>query len=542
MKRIRFIIILAYIFFGLNVWAQDDRAQGDENIYRPYLNKVSVDPEDPKGKITITWDMPADLQPTLNVDEFVIHWFKPATQTTSASYIDFATALGNRNSYEFYYDDYVSSYTGNDDHKMPDPRKTSVGFSVIAVQKSPYQTTLQSVLHSNMQVTNSYDSCKSEIKLVWYSYGGKNGGWLESTRPNKPFLKYEVRRILSDGSDEFVATTMESVRLDTTYIVRNIDDRGSYKFYIKALRSDGEAATSYATTRITNMPVMPSFITAESAQYNSEGFAEISFKIDPDAETHKYSFYGTRSDRFGWPKLKEYNIYGDTILTDIPPNGRIRGETYFYKLEAQHIYECRTTPPATSNWATALWLTLRQEDAVNLLRWDPYENWNEDEQSRYDIYRKIGDADSVLIASVFDPDQTAYDDDLTNVSIDGDVCYRIIATPKSFSPENMAISNRQCIIPESNIWIPDAFTPNVAGINKEFKPFFSYPPKDYMLYVYDLNGAKVFETKEIDAGWDGRLLNGKHASEGIYVYYLKYRTERGRSVEKKGTFTLIVLP
>jgi len=61
-----------------------------------------------------------------------------------------------------------------------------------------------------------------------------------------------------------------------------------------------------------------------------------------------------------------------------------------------------------------------------------------------------------------------------------------------------------------------------------------------MFIAYDRNGAKVFETKDVNAGWNGQLLNGKPANEGVYTYYLKFRTEMGRLIEKTGTFALLL--
>jgi len=524
MKSIRFIIILVYLCFGLDVWGQSGCGQQPET----YINKVSVDPE--SGRITISWDLLACQNPQ-DVEKFMLYWY---TTEPSPSYKPFATVSANDRSYVFDYDEMKLQYLTE---VVPDPCKTSVGFSVSAVLKGVISIPRYSFRNHNIQVTNSYDSCRSQITLNWYRYQG----WLENTPPYKPLVSYNLMRIPEGGSvneAELISTRGPN---DTTWTFK-VEDNKTYTYYIEA-RRDGETATSYVTTRTTDMPVAPSFITAESTQYNDDGFPEVSFKIDEDAEMHRYHFRGSERAGVSVDWLGTFDIYGDTILTDT----RIREKTYYYVLEAQHEYECRGAT-ATSNTATALWLSFKQEGLIDLLRWDPYQYWGEDDQReevQYDVYRQIGDEEPENIASISDPDPTAYDDDMTSVLITGDVCYWIIAKPKSYSPENTAISNRICVKPESNIFIPEAFTPNfagnVAGLNSEFKPFFSYPPKDYTLYLYDLNGAKVFETKDMEAGWNGRLLNGKPASEGVYVYYLIYRTERGRLVEKKGTFALILL-
>jgi len=512
MRSIRFIIILAFLCVGINAWAQNCGNQPEA-----YINKLSVDPI--TGRITITWDLLACQNPQ-DVEEFTLYWYKEVSSDPQQnSYMEFARRPAVERRWDFDYNDMKIPYPTEE---VPDPRKTTVGFSVGAVLKGGALIPKYSFRNHNVQVTNSYDSCKSQITVSWHRYRG----WSANTPPNKPLVSYSLMCI--GETDPVKVLTPD----DTTWTVK-VEDNKIYTYYIEA-RRDGESATSFATTRTTDMPVAPSFITAESTQYNNDGYAKVRFKIDPDAEMHRYHFRGSERAGVSVDWLGTFDIYKDTVLTDI----RIREKTYYYVLEAQHEYECRGNT-VTSNTATALWLSFKQEDAVNLLQWDAYVKW--DDEAQYDIYRQIGDANPIVIASISDPDPTAYDDNMANVLIDGDVCYWLVATSKSSSPQNTAISNKICIKPESNIFIPEAFTPNVAGINSEYKPFFSYPPKEYQLYLCDLNGAKVFETKDIDVGWDGRLLNGKPASEGVYVYYLIYRTERGRLVEKKGTFALVIL-
>ena len=539
MKAVRFFIpflfIAVYLFLGLNVQAQIYDVRPD----RPILNWVSVDPL--SGDVTIKWDMPSPQNPPSPVpDKFVLYWYKVITDPVTGNPITdpytgrpmttnhfFATVPGSEQSYTFNYDALPKT-----DPMMPDPRKTSVPFTIAAVQNATPEdiSSLRSYEHHNVQVNSKYDSCRSEIRLSWHRYQG----WLENTTPYKPLISYQVMRIPAGGG------TAESIKQlsdqDTSYIVPRVNDNEQYTFYIEAIRSDGVIATSYHTERVTNMPRPPSFITATGTEYNSDGLAEVSFKLDPLAETYSYEFFGSGRHEYSFVSLGAFSIHSkDTILTDI----QTREKTHYYKLEAWHV--CRNKYTATSNIATALRLTLKQESVDNLLYWDPYVDWNGD--ALYEIYRKIGDHPDEVIATITDPAATAYRDDLSGVYIDGDICYWVIAQPISpnFSDQSEhAISNYVCIKPESDIWIPQAFTPNVAGIDGEFKPFFSYPPQEYIFTAYDRNGAKVFETKDIDTGWNGRLINGKPASEGVYVYYLKYRTAMGRLIVKTGSFSLIL--
>ncbi len=518
MKSTRFLklclILLACLCCGLNMQAQQTTPD------RPILESVSVDPQ--TGYITITWDVitPPDPISPVSTDAFVIYWYETQPSTTN----HFIATIPNpaTRSYTFDYDTMVVRTP-----MMPDPRKTSVPFTVAAVHNTPYSISLRSYPDANVQVSNTYDSCRAEIRLDWYPYEG----WEINTRPYSPLVSYHVMRIPEGGGPDEEIKVLSAQ--DTYYVIPRVNENEKYTFYIKAERGDGMTVTSYKTTRETKMPIPPSYITAVGTQYNSSELAEISFKLDPASETYGYEFLGSSKPDYSFVSLGTFNIHGDTVLTDI----QTREKTYYYKLQAWHV--CKNKYTAISNIATALWLYLKQDDQVNSLQWDPYLDWSGD--ARYEVHRQIGANPDEVIATITDPSTTAYKDDLSGVKIDGDICYWITAVPVApNSPDQQAISNSVCIKPESEIFIPQAFTPNGDGQNDEYKTFFSYPPQEYVLYVYDRNGAKIFQTEDFNAGWDGRLKNGKPASEGVYVYYLKFRTARGRLIEKKGTFSLIL--
>jgi len=532
MKSIRFSILcfLACLSIGLYVQAQQPSEPTADD--RPFIDKLSVDPL--TGHITIEWGMPETHDPSrINPDKFVLYWREIAPGGTSNHAFD-TIHLPAGYIYTFDYDTMVIRFPD-----MPDPRKTSVPFTVVAVEGTEPDEirTLLSIPHYNIQVNNYYDSCRSEIRLNWYRYRI----WQANTEPKKPLKSYHVMRIDAvSGVHEEIKELSES---DTMYIVRPVSENDKYIFYIKAKRSDGAEVTGYHTYRETDMPLPPSFITAVGTEYNGDELAEVGFKLDSDAETHMYEFLGSSNPDYSFVSLGTYNIYGDTVLTDIQKRER----TYYYKLEAWHVCKNKyINTPDMANMATALWLSYKQDGPIYSLYWEPYSNWGGEAQ--YEIYRKISDHPEESIAIVADPATTEHKDDMSGVFIDGDVCYRLIAKPLSPNlpgQQEQAISNRVCIIPESDIFIPQAFTPNVAGINSEFKPFFSYPPKEYAneytFIVYDRTGPVLFEVRgNSDIGWDGRLKNGKLAGEGVYVYYIKFRTDKGRLVEKKGTFSLLL--
>ena len=78
------------------------------------------------------------------------------------------------------------------------------------------------------------------------------------------------------------------------------------------------------------------------------------------------------------------------------------------------------------------------------------------------------------------------------------------------------------LIDEYDLFIPNAFTPGIADdINTEFKPY-GYGISNFRMNIYTRWGERVFETDDIEIGWDGtHYLNGADCIIGIYVYYIE---------------------
>lgn len=97
-----------------------------------------------------------------------------------------------------------------------------------------------------------------------------------------------------------------------------------------------------------------------------------------------------------------------------------------------------------------------------------------------------------------------------------------------------------CIVPFTEIFGPNAFTPNNDGINDVFY-LSPYGVKDLKLQIYNRWGALVYETTDpsVDGGWDGTY-QGVDLAEGVYLYKLFYsglvKSEDG---VKKGTIHLL---
>lgn len=96
------------------------------------------------------------------------------------------------------------------------------------------------------------------------------------------------------------------------------------------------------------------------------------------------------------------------------------------------------------------------------------------------------------------------------------------------------------VMSESELIIPNAFTPNGDGLNDEFNilnPIF-YPI--FSFEIYNRWGQQVFATSDVTRGWDGTY-DGRDQEVGMYVWMVTYEkaNEPGKQYMMKGTVTLL---
>jgi gliding motility-associated-like protein len=89
---------------------------------------------------------------------------------------------------------------------------------------------------------------------------------------------------------------------------------------------------------------------------------------------------------------------------------------------------------------------------------------------------------------------------------------------------------------ESVIVMPNAFAPGSA--NSIFKPIKRGQATLRHFRVYDRWGVIVFETTDIDAGWDGTY-KGVPQPVGVYVYEVSAVSSTGKVFSKTGNVTLL---
>ncbi len=89
------------------------------------------------------------------------------------------------------------------------------------------------------------------------------------------------------------------------------------------------------------------------------------------------------------------------------------------------------------------------------------------------------------------------------------------------------------------IFVPSAFTPNGDGRNDVFKAIGNIPgSQSFIFRVYNRGGQVVFESRNIEKGWDGRI-QGQPQPTGTYVWLVEHTNSLGEKKVYKGTAVLL---
>lgn len=87
------------------------------------------------------------------------------------------------------------------------------------------------------------------------------------------------------------------------------------------------------------------------------------------------------------------------------------------------------------------------------------------------------------------------------------------------------------------LYVPNAFSPNSDGYNDKFKAY-GVAIEDFHIQIMNKNGVIVYESRDINEGWDGDY-NNRPATPGVYLYRIVYTGVEGETKTKTGTLTLI---
>lgn len=85
---------------------------------------------------------------------------------------------------------------------------------------------------------------------------------------------------------------------------------------------------------------------------------------------------------------------------------------------------------------------------------------------------------------------------------------------------------------------PNTFTPNADGVNDTFGLLYNCPVESFGLRIFDRWGNQVFQTEDLEQGWDGNYKSRPAPSE-VYFFVAVVTTAQGETLNLKGDLTLV---
>lgn len=428
---------------------------------------------------------------------------------------------------EIYVDNVVTNTTYNDANGGIFDQRIAYG---MRTSDSCGWMSERSLMHKNI-VLDVQPVAPMTNQIIWTAYQG----WGSQLR------QYDVYKASGTGSG---LSYYRSVGPTDTSTIDSLLCDSDYYYYVVAVHNNGQYLSK------SNMKsARPAFIRPDTAVSINRAtvlfnkYAHITWQASSHPALKNYVI-----DRYdslnGW----QYRYFVSSPLarsfTDLA--AEINKRTYTYSVSAED-YCGNTTPMSTDIGRTILFHAWVFNDMAHM-EWTPYTNWPNGIRE-YRIELDYGNGDWRLVDKV-KPDSLRYIDKNLYVDLTTNYCYRVVAIEEAEIPDT-SISNVECAVIPSKMFVPNAFTPNGRGPteNEVFRPIavsiFNPKPgapiedfRDYEFRVYNEWGQRIFESHHVLEGWDGTY-KGKPCPPGMYIYTIRARGLDKKPYDLNGQVTLV---
>lgn len=96
------------------------------------------------------------------------------------------------------------------------------------------------------------------------------------------------------------------------------------------------------------------------------------------------------------------------------------------------------------------------------------------------------------------------------------------------------------ITPASELFVPNAFTPDGDTYNEVFNPKgFGISDEDYQFIIFNRWGDIIFESHDPNIGWDGEHNGLRKSQDGVYTWVVYYKDVADHKYKKEGHVTVL---
>lgn len=415
------------------------------------------------------------------------------------------------------------------DNSMPfwsNPDSCSLSYCVAAFD-SCMNTSPISINHNTILLRALLDVCGGGVTLNWTPYVNMNPG----------LAGYNIYMRENNGPQTLLGTNPAT---NQSFVYNSLNQYSSYIFCVRAFDSSGVVtSTSNNDTVYAYEPAQPQFVYLRYVTVRNNDYVELKAIVDTSGYVSNCKIMRAEAPSGTFSNIANVSVSPSSdMITYNDMSAAVSQYSYLYKVIVQD--SCGNDTLESNIGQTIYLVAEPDKDMKNNLSWNEYADWLGN-VSLYNLYRAVdGVWDPNPVVTLM-PGTTDYVDDISQfITSEGKFKYYLEALEGPGNPylfADTSISNEAIALQPPRFYIPNAFVPK--GINNVFIPVTVFvDPEDYLFTVYNRWGIMIFQTTDINTGWNG-LYQGEPAPQGVYVYSVQYRNSQYDFVEKHGTVTLL---
>jgi len=379
--------------------------------------------------------------------------------------------------------------------------------------------------HRTIFLQSTVDSCTQTISLNWNLYENWEGS-------------IEAQEIWVSKNNEVAERVAVIMGNEVSFAFTNVEDGVQYDFYINAIQQNTGISAKSNINRVDAMVVNPvGDLLVKNVTFTEDQQVELLWEWNANADLSNVEIFRS-ADNISFQNVGNPEVtppLADPASYLLAPIHANTMKT-FYRVSV--VDKCEADQ--LSNYVSTIFLEgTAQPTNENLLTWTPYDS-RIGTVNGYSIY-KLTDGDPLFLGRI-DGTMTTFIDPIATAA-DAGACYYVeadisVTFAKSGIETHLSRSNTTCLTQAAMIVMPNAFAPN--GQNRIFKPtiLFSETVQNYQLAIYNRYGGKLFESTDINTGWNGQT-DGRDVPTGTYTYLVRIEQQDGESVEKVGVLMLL---
>ena len=316
---------------------------------------------------------------------------------------------------------------------------------------------------------------------------------------------------------------------DTSVLCKQV-----YYYRIQTIETDSMLQTSWSDTAGA-IPVYLNILpTPENIRATVVNNKSVLLEWHLAKHNRLFTYHIYKSEDDGEPALFKVVNASDTSLTDTEVN--VQEHSYSY---TTYVVDACGGKSAPSNISKTILLKVRMV-GNDILKHDPELTWNAYEKWSPGVDHYIVDfwnEGSGMIDEVSRTDDATLHAKHKYINLtQPEYCY-IVTAFKSGDTTLISESNQACVSTAPRLYAPNVFTVNNDKLNDLFfvRGIFV---ETFSLQIYNRWGELVFETNDMNQGWDGTF-KGEPCKPDVFVYMAEGRGMKGERVTLTGNVTLL---